>query len=140
MSAKMTGGCHCGAVRYEITADPMFPGFCHCRDCQIKSGAPHVAAFAIPAKDMNVTGEVQRYTHKNNDGYTVGSNFCPNCGSRMFGSTTRMPEMVVIFTTSLDNPAPVKPGMHAFAASVQPWDRIDDGLPTFPGMPQLENA
>jgi hypothetical protein len=30
---SLTGGCYCGALRYEVTGDPMFQGQCHCREC-----------------------------------------------------------------------------------------------------------
>ncbi|MGE5302839.1 MAG: hypothetical protein ACM3TN_05890 [Alphaproteobacteria bacterium] len=34
MATAFTGGCLCGAVRYECSADALFMGNCHCRDCQ----------------------------------------------------------------------------------------------------------
>jgi len=33
MPAPFTGGCRCGAVRYECTAEPIATIHCHCRDC-----------------------------------------------------------------------------------------------------------
>jgi hypothetical protein len=44
MSTTVTGGCACGAVRYEYSADPVFMGNCHCRDCQRTTGSAYVAA------------------------------------------------------------------------------------------------
>ena len=39
----MEGGCYCGALRYEVTGDPVFRGQCHCRECQyISGGNPNV--------------------------------------------------------------------------------------------------
>ena len=35
---QITGGCLCGQVRYSGTADPMFTGVCHCKDCQKETG------------------------------------------------------------------------------------------------------
>jgi hypothetical protein len=34
MPRKLSGGCVCGAIRYECDADPVIMMNCHCRDCQ----------------------------------------------------------------------------------------------------------
>jgi len=46
MSTSLTGGCQCGAVRYECSVEPLFTGNCHCRDCQKATGGAYVPAFA----------------------------------------------------------------------------------------------
>jgi hypothetical protein len=137
MTETITGGCRCGAVRYEYQAEPMFPGFCHCRACQKTSGAPHTAAFAIPRESLRATGKLTRYEDKADSGGTVRTEFCPTCGSRVLGGSSNMPDLAVIFATSLDDPSGFKPGMHVFTDSAQPWDSFDDGLPKFPAMPQM---
>jgi len=38
MKLPFTGGCACGAIRYECTAEPLEMFQCHCRDCQGASG------------------------------------------------------------------------------------------------------
>lgn len=44
MSNAFTGGCACGAIRYEISSEPLFSNHCQCRDCQRKSGTGGVHA------------------------------------------------------------------------------------------------
>ncbi len=39
---KLTGGCHCGAIRYEVEGEPLTHALCHCSDCRRHSGAPMV--------------------------------------------------------------------------------------------------
>ena len=58
----LTGGCRCGAVRYEAEVDdPMRHGLCHCEDCRASSGAPVVAWLAVPKDSFAVTaGEPTR--------------------------------------------------------------------------------
>ncbi len=34
----ITGGCMCGAIRYEATEPPQEVGYCHCRMCQKATG------------------------------------------------------------------------------------------------------
>lgn len=36
-----TGGCLCGAVRYQISGTPVVVARCHCEECQKVSGAGH---------------------------------------------------------------------------------------------------
>ena len=42
-----TGGCRCGAIRYEVTVAPVASVACHCRDCQYVSsgGANYSMVF-----------------------------------------------------------------------------------------------
>ena len=41
--SKLTGGCQCGAVRYEWAEGPKYASVCHCRMCQKASGQPFMA-------------------------------------------------------------------------------------------------
>ncbi len=61
MSTSLTGGCQCGAVRYECSAEPLFTGNCHCRDCQKATGGAYVPAFAVPVQSVKITGDVKYY-------------------------------------------------------------------------------
>ena len=38
--AKLRGGCHCGALRYRVSARPSDSGYCHCGICRLTTGAP----------------------------------------------------------------------------------------------------
>jgi hypothetical protein len=46
----LTGGCDCGAVRFEVTGPVLLPSYCHCKRCQRRSGAA-ASANAHPAPD-----------------------------------------------------------------------------------------
>jgi hypothetical protein len=39
MKLPLTGGCQCGALRYEIRAEPLTLYVCHCTECQRQSAA-----------------------------------------------------------------------------------------------------
>ena len=58
MPNTVTGGCACGAVRYEYSADPVFMGNCHCRDCQRTTGGAYVAGIGVPESTLKITGIV----------------------------------------------------------------------------------
>ena len=90
MATKFTGGCQCGGVRYECTAEPIFMGNCHCRDCQKASGSAYEAAIGVPAPALKITGNLKYHDSKADSGNTVSRGFCPECGSRLFGRTSGM--------------------------------------------------
>ena len=48
MTSGFSGGCLCGAVRYESSAEPMFAGHCQCTDCRKTSGTGHSSHLAVP--------------------------------------------------------------------------------------------
>ena len=43
MNEPYTGGCACGAIRYEVSAEPAMMNDCQCRQCQRDSGTGHGA-------------------------------------------------------------------------------------------------
>jgi hypothetical protein len=86
------GGCMCGAVRYECTADPAFMGNCHCRDCQRAAGGAYAPAIGVPRSAVKITGEVKYFESKTDSGNMSRRGFCPNCGSRLFSLPPFAPE------------------------------------------------
>ena len=136
MATRFTGGCLCGRVRYECSADPLFMGNCHCRDCQKAGGGPFASALGVPTAAVKVTGEVKYYETKGDSGHMVSRGFCPTCGARLLGRSKGMPDLTIVSAGSLDDPSWVRPGMDIYTASAQPWDYMNPSLPKFSKMPQ----
>ena len=64
MAKSYTGGCACGAIRYECTAEPIVILKCHCRDCQHITGGRFAAAVLLPAEAFRLTkGELDLPFH-----------------------------------------------------------------------------
>jgi hypothetical protein len=132
MKLPFTGGCLCGAIRYECSAEPMMMGNCHCRHCQQSTGTAFAAAILVPRNAVNITGEVTYYEIKGDSGNMVGRGFCPICGSRLFSKPPN-PELLGIMAGGLDDPSGFQPRMDFYTASAQPWD-----LPKFLKLPSNE--
>ena len=130
-----TGHCQCGAISFEVTAEPIMSGICHCLDCQKASGAPHVAHVAFPADAIKVNGRTKTFQSKADSGGTVTREFCPTCGGRLFGSSTTMLGMKTVHAAAFDNPSAFKPMMTVYAKRVLKWDHVEAGLPAFDMMP-----
>ena len=138
MAAPFTGGCACGAVRYECTADPLGSINCHCRDCQRASGTAYASILRVPAASFRVTkGEAKFYSTTADSGNTVSRGFCAECGSPLFSRLSGMPDIVGVRAGSLDDPSWHRPAMDIFTASAQPWDCMNPDLPKFPGYRKL---
>jgi hypothetical protein len=90
------GGCRCGAIRYEIGAQPMFAGQCHCLDCQHETGGGHASFMAFPADAVKLAGTPQFHEVTADSGNTVRRGFCATCGSPVVGRSRGLPGMKTI--------------------------------------------
>lgn len=136
MTQTLSGGCNCGAVRYEFAAEPLFAGQCQCRHCQKAGGGGHMSIIGAPRDALKITGKVKYFDYTADSGNTASHGFCPKCGSQLFGKSTGMPDTMGIKVGTLDDSSWFKPGMTIFTAKAQPWDLVDPALPSFPGMPE----
>lgn len=134
-SAKLAGGCLCGAVRYQVSAEPIVAGFCHCLNCQKLSGAGRVMHVMVPKDAVAASGETSAYPWTSDSGATVTNRFCPTCGSPLFAENNRMPGALAIRAASLDDPSAVNPQMSVYTKRAQAWDHVEPSLPAFPAMP-----
>lgn len=138
MTKTFTGGCLCGAVRYEISAEPIMAGRCRCRSCRSLSGAGHSVLAAFPEDAVSVSGQVKGYNWTANSGAAITTEFCPNCGSPLFGRSSGMEGILAVKLGSLNDPNAISPQMEIFTSRALEWDHPAEGLPNFPEMPPME--
>lgn len=129
MKAGLTGGCACGAIRYECKASPEFTLICQCRQCQRISGSGHAAQFVATAASTAVHGEVKYYQQTSDAGNTVSSGFCADCGSPVLKTSSAYPQYLVFHAATLDDPGAYQPQMVVYSQFKQPWDHVDPSLP-----------
>jgi hypothetical protein len=136
MSEPYTGGCACGAIRYEISAEPRAMVDCQCRDCQRKSGTGHGSYLTFPSrKDVKLEGEAKHWDVAADNGNVKTCGFCPNCGSPVSLTFSATPDSFTVHAASLDDPGRYKPQVVTYRARGYPWDKIDPSLPAFDEMP-----
>jgi hypothetical protein len=134
MKIPFMGGCMCGAIRYECSAEPIITANCHCRDCQRATGSAFAAGFLVPREAVTIAGDVKYHEAKGDSGQIISRGFCPNCGSRLFGKRATG-DLISITAVSLDDPSWFRPAMDIYTASAQPWDYMNPDLPKFPKSP-----
>jgi hypothetical protein len=129
--ALLTGGCNCGAVRYEVKAPLAGAYYCHCKRCQRRSGtAAQVSAFPASGAFRITAGEQLLHLWKPENGRERW--FCRQCGTHVFGSDARRREPIGIRMGTFDSDPGVRPSARIYVAYAAPWEQIpDDCLPRF---------
>ena len=56
MKLPQTGGCQCGAIRYEITEEPQLVYTCHCTDCQRLTSGAFSLGIVVPERAFRLSG------------------------------------------------------------------------------------
>lgn len=131
----LSGGCYCGAVRYEISELPKKTALCHCRTCQRTTGAPHLAILFVASGALKITGNYREYPTTAASGNTLYRAFCPQCGCALFARNSGFANIRPVTAASLDNPAWFKPELDMWTVEAQPWDLMELDLPKFIGNP-----
>jgi hypothetical protein len=135
MPIPFTGGCACGAIRYQCTALPLRSVNCHCRHCQHATGSAYYAELLVPKDALILTKGSPRYYDKRADSGTVlRRGFCAECGSPVRILIGAQP-FCSLAATSLDDPSWYEPEMDIYTSRAHPWDAMNPALPKFPEMP-----
>ena len=128
---SVTGGCHCGAVRYRVTARADEVCHCHCSICRRVHGAAF-ASFAIvaPGSFAITHGAEQLSRYDSTPG--VQRYFCSRCGAQIYSDVGKLPDIRFYTIGTLDGG--VHPGhapgqeRHIYVGSKIPWWHIADDL------------
>jgi hypothetical protein len=136
MAKKLTGGCQCGTIRYEITGTPNALVDCHCTDCQRQSGSAFGMTLPVNEADFRMTkGEVKTYASTSAAGRGKLGAFCPDCGTRIYHKPEWRKGTVSVKPGTLDDTSWLKPEMHLWTSSKQGWVTIPEGVKTFDRQP-----
>lgn len=125
----LTGGCFCGAIRYETADVPFHQTNCHCSICRRTTGAPFVTWFSVPKAGFRfVQGTPTRF--RSSTKATRG--FCGHCGTQLTFEFDDAPDEIDVTTCSLDDPERWPPVDHTYTGSQLAWIKLADGLPEYP--------
>jgi hypothetical protein len=134
----ITGGCSCGAIRYEIASFPLLLYTCNCTNCQTRSGSAFALNMPVKAKDFHVRkGEAKGRRHTSPSGVPVVSRFCGDCGAHLYGERAGRAEIVNVRAGTLDDTSWLVPVAHFFTrrTSAQSWVQRVAGASCFETQP-----
>ena len=81
---KHKGGCHCGEITFSTEYDPMLKGLCNCTRCRKIFGTVN-AGVMFGEPEVEVSGELKKYTCIGGSGMPVHIYFCSECSCKIYG-------------------------------------------------------
>ena len=106
----ITGGCHCGAIRYQAEGEAITHALCHCTDCRRHAGAPMIGWTMYAQDAVKVTKGTPKVYASSEHGRR---HFCADCGTGLFYVNTQMlPGIIDIQSATFDDPDAVPATLH----------------------------
>ncbi len=133
MDDTHSGGCACGAVRYQARGQPSIGQVCHCRFCQRRLASAFAVLAVFPEDSVQVVqGELAEREYRSDEsGRWLRMRFCPDCGTTVFHTSEFRPGFRSIAAGTLDDPTWLKIDLHVWVRSKLPWVSVPDGVAVF---------
>ena len=128
---KLTGGCSCGQVRYQLLDKPMRVHCCHCTDCQRHTGSAFVLNAIIETSAIKILrGKLHAVpvprAFAAHDIYR-----CPDCKVALWSDYGRRTQIRFVRVGTLDDPSGIEPDIHIYTETKVPWVKLPKGKPAF---------
>ena len=135
---NLDGSCLCGSVRFRGDGEPAITGVCHCDDCQKQTGTSFSIVIAVPEGTLAFEGEQHLgvFEKRGTTGGVVARRFCRQCGSPVYTTADLMPGVTFIKGGTLTDRSWLKPTVHFFCDSKQPWVPIPEDATQQAGNPE----
>lgn len=133
----VTGGCHCGAIRFEAEVDPHRVVACHCTDCQMMGGGAFRVMTPVPEASFRLLlGTPATYAKTADSGRSRLQGFCGHCGTHLYAtdaaSGVDAPRVYTVRVGALDQRSALKPSAEMWCLSRARW------LPPFEGTRRVD--
>jgi hypothetical protein len=133
-SYPIEGGCDCGVLRYRMETQPLIVHCCHCRWCQRESGASFALNAMIEAdRVVHLKTEPEITDTPSNSGKGQNIARCPRCLIAVWSTYAGAgPVLRFVRVGTLDSPDLLRPDIHIFTATKQPWIELPSDVPSVP--------
>jgi len=132
---NITGGCLCGAVRYEANAKPVMTRACWCRTCQHLAAGNATINVVFPSDAVSISGELRDYESLADSGNKMHRKFCPSCGVHLFSMAEVRPHILIVRAGTLDDQKNIKIDALIWTSSAPEWVYLDTSIPQFEKQP-----
>ncbi len=125
--SNYTGGCLCGAIRYEIEGEPVRVGICHCDDCRKTGGASFTTNAFFSTENIKVVqGTPKSHDHQTDAGFTLTKEFCGDCGTPLFRSSNRGTGVKSVHIGTFDDVKDLRPSTEVYVKRALPFVHLMD--------------
>lgn len=131
----LTGGCQCGAVRFELRAPPVVFYLCHCTVCQSQSASAFGQSVKVRTNDVTIRGDLAVYNTESAAGRPKICEFCPTCGVRIAHGRRPGAETFNLKGGLFDDRRWLFPAGHIWTSSKQPFVAIAADELQYPHQP-----
>jgi hypothetical protein len=131
----LSGGCLCGALRYEVRGEALYAGHCYCADCRKASGSGFVPYMGFAREAIRFTGASRAFAVRAANGNEAVRNFCPVCGSLVFGGPRDSAATFTLYAGSLDDPSQFAPTAAIFTSGRPDWAVLPAHLKAYAALP-----
>jgi hypothetical protein len=125
----LTGGCLCGAVRWESQEPPITTRVCWCRDCQYLAAGSGAVGACFRTAAFQAVGNTTDFASTADSGNRMHRRFCSKCGTPLFSEAEARPHLIFVRVGSFDDPNRASPAMTIWTASAPSWACIHADLP-----------
>lgn len=129
---RVSGQCHCGAIRYSMPTAVEHHALCHCSDCRRHAGAPLVGWALVGQDTLEVSGTPKVYASSEHG----RRHFCGDCGTGLFYTNEAIfPGQIDVQTATLDDPDLIPAQVQIQTAERIGWMARLDTIPAFERYP-----
>ena len=121
----MSGECNCGAVAYELSADPWGVFVCHCSICRRSTGTNGNAVLVIGNEDFHWQAGVEHISTWRKPGHDWQTWFCRICGSQVPGANDESSMFIPAGSIS-EEARDLRVIHHTWVDAKAGWDEIGD--------------
>ncbi len=124
--------CQCGGLTAEVDAWSPAVVACHCTDCQRRSGSPFGVGYYYPAAAVTITGTAREFGRDTDAGNRLTNHFCPDCGTTLWWTMSRDPDVVAIAAGSFADPSAPPPIRSVWEERAHSWSGVAVAVQHFP--------
>jgi hypothetical protein len=136
MPETLTGGCQCGAVRYEATGPILELYVCHCAECRRQSASAFGISAIVARDGLRIAkGKPRLWSRPTDGGRTLDCHFCPDCGARLYHGARERLDTVSLKGGSLDRPPDLTHAVHIWISRKLPGVVIPANAKQYPEEP-----
>lgn len=132
MTKMITGGCMCGAVRFEVEDDFQQFFLCYCEQCRKMTGSAHASNLFTRLDNIQWLQGKELIKHYEHPTRIFSQVFCTECGSPL-PFVSKSGKALIVPAGSLDAEPSKKPDAQIFCKEQTEWHKAGIETPKFPG-------